>query len=453
MKGNDMKKGYQDTRIDFIKKTSLDLQNQLKDSMIVAYRPDHPFLFSGPDILVGGGGRLIAVFVPKVSEKYNSKEIYARLIAAKLALPHHTIYIYISQSTEFEQISNVTMHFHEVFGSSETSNLVNYIKRHEANHKVSDDLLFAKSEAMICYGIMLDLSRVNARRVNRAKSENLDIDFEQKISGLNDTKESPYIKSFKKTLVGIRKFGKNTSFTEVVNSYSVKLFTRDYALDDGIPYRKERTPNLIVLDKIPTARFDPDKPVRTAAFAGWAVKLLVESESLTQYTRNAGQIRAFASDTHQKCEDKMSSHSARVDTIRAMIAGCSAISSSIKSSEIDKEWQEVKKLSSVSHVRRRYLLSVLHSTRALDDTLKVFVTHHGLSRARYGTLGSSLKCLAAAPSGKFSAPFTLQAHFQSTIADSRNKYMHQAGAYPGSDREIRVLISEMEHCISVVVAL
>lgn len=149
----------------------------------------------------------------------------------------------------------------------------------------------------------------------------------------------------------------------------------------------------------------------------------------------------------------MSGHKARIDGIRAMIAGCHAIHSSHKNSLINNEWMELKNLANITHIPRRHLLSVLHSTRALDDTLKAFVDHHKLSAKKYGTLGSSLKFLEAAPVGKFSAPFTLRTHFQSTIVDVRNKYMHQAGAYPANEREIRTLISEMEHCVSVVVAL
>jgi hypothetical protein len=47
----------------------------------------------------------------------------------------------------------------------------------------------------------------------------------------------------------------------------------------------------------------------------------------------------------------------------------------------------------------------------------------------------------------------MRQRFQASIVASRNRYMHEAGAFPASDYEIRMLLAEMEHCLAVVLAL
>jgi hypothetical protein len=48
-----------------------------------------------------------------------------------------------------------------------------------------------------------------------------------------------------------------------------------FTLDKGVPYpsepRSPSKPNVLVADRIPIGRFDPEKPLRAAAFAGWSL--------------------------------------------------------------------------------------------------------------------------------------------------------------------------------------
>lgn len=149
----------------------------------------------------------------------------------------------------------------------------------------------------------------------------------------------------------------------------------------------------------------------------------------------------------------MSFHKSRVDTIRALLAGSNAISSHQKFSTICDEWDEIKTLSSVPNLRRRHLLAVLHSTRALDDSLKIFVAQLGLHPVPTTSLGKSLFAIQDAPAGLLAGSFTMRKRFQNSIVRQRNTYMHEAGKFPAGDYEIRVLLGEMEHCVSVVLAL
>lgn len=149
----------------------------------------------------------------------------------------------------------------------------------------------------------------------------------------------------------------------------------------------------------------------------------------------------------------MSFHKSRIDTLKCLVAGSKSLSAIPYRSIIECEFDEVKNLSNINIPKRKYLLSVLHSTRALDTSLKRFVSYHGLSNKVSTSLGASLKYIQDSPPGILNAPFTLRVRFQNSIVKERNRYMHEAGAFPSSDNEIRRLLSEMDHCLSVVVNL
>ncbi|MBW9051075.1 hypothetical protein [Rhizobium mesosinicum] len=147
----------------------------------------------------------------------------------------------------------------------------------------------------------------------------------------------------------------------------------------------------------------------------------------------------------------MSFHKSRVDTIRALLAGSPAISKHASFGPICSELEEVKSLIAIAKLNRRHLLAVLHSSRALDDALKAFLIGRGLGTSK--SLGGSLTALASAPPGKLSAPFTMRTAFQNSIVNVRNRYMHESGAFPANDYEIRTLLGEIESCVGVVLSL
>ena len=61
------------------------LRKLLPHRFIISKHPDHPHLFAGPDLLIGGEGKLCGLFLAKKSEA--SDRLLARLIASRLAMP------------------------------------------------------------------------------------------------------------------------------------------------------------------------------------------------------------------------------------------------------------------------------------------------------------------------------------------------------------------------------
>lgn len=154
-----------------------------------------------------------------------------------------------------------------------------------------------------------------------------------------------------------------------------------------------------------------------------------------------------------KAAGPMSFHRARVDAIRAIIAGSPSVSNHHDFASISRELEEIKTLMHIGLVPRRNLLAVLHATRALDVALKTYVAAKGLHTSPSKSLGKSLTYIEQNAPAVLGSAFTLRQRFQNSIVDSRNHYMHVAGAFPASDNEVRTLLAEMEHCLVVVMAL
>jgi hypothetical protein len=149
----------------------------------------------------------------------------------------------------------------------------------------------------------------------------------------------------------------------------------------------------------------------------------------------------------------MSHHRRRIRTIQAIIAGSPAIVNDPLYDVIIREFDEVYCARRVRIRDRRRLLQVLHSTRALDTCLRVFIDFHNCPSAR--SLGGYLRSLQNHRSptlrGRLSHP---ERHrFQNSITNNRNRYMHEAGAYPTDDNEVAQLLSEMQDCLLIVLAL
>lgn len=125
---------------------------------------------------------------------------------------------------------------------------------------------------------------------------------------------------------------------------------------------------------------------------------------------------------------------------------------------IKGELNDVLRVSKVSDNRRRWLLQVLHSTRALDSALAAFIQQRGIrpaKRRRKPTgLGGYLKLLEAhGGSGRGRLPRGFADKYQTSIVKHRNRFMHEAGSFPRNEAEIRVLLGEMQSCMVAVALL
>lgn len=135
----------------------------------------------------------------------------------------------------------------------------------------------------------------------------------------------------------------------------------------------------------------------------------------------------------------------RVDTIRILISGHSSLRFSPELSAIIGELNRVTAASKIPK-HNGWLLGVLHTTRALDTSLRELLKKKGWLQDETG-LGGYLKKLESR-SVLSSAERT---KWVKSIANVRNRYMHTAGAMP-TQLDSDAVLSEMDACLSIVLA-
>src|SRR5216684_6152496 len=74
------------------------VRDALPQDYVVVSNPDHPLVLRPPDLLIGGNGRLIALFIPTSVERGNQRNFRNRIILNRLALPAHTHFVLVLDS-------------------------------------------------------------------------------------------------------------------------------------------------------------------------------------------------------------------------------------------------------------------------------------------------------------------------------------------------------------------
>ena len=136
----------------------------------------------------------------------------------------------------------------------------------------------------------------------------------------------------------------------------------------------------------------------------------------------------------------------RVDTIRILIGGHSSLSSSSKLTDIIGELNRVTAASKIPK-HNGWLLGLLHTTRALDTTLREIVEGNGWLAPQHQSLGGYLHALET----NNVITDNERSEWMRLIVEKRNVYMHRAGAMP-TQLETDAMLSEMEACVAVVIA-
>lgn len=134
----------------------------------------------------------------------------------------------------------------------------------------------------------------------------------------------------------------------------------------------------------------------------------------------------------------------RIDTLRVLVSAHRDLKNSARLTAITGEFSRILSVDRIGG-HNGWLLTVLHTTRALDTSLREVVDRHGWRGPSKPSLGAYLADL--------SRHHVLNAaerqHFQQKIVDKRNKYMHEAGAMP-TKLQADAILGEMHSCFLVI---
>lgn len=305
------------------------IRSQFGRRYTVATQPDHPYLLTGPDALIGGNGVLVAVFTPKAAERRTPEELLIRLTASRLALPGHAhCILMVNRTTEgvVSSISDVAAFDYTIFLSASQREGWRDLERFVSAQGPSElprgrrDLVEIQRRIFVRTNAFLEESQRNLNRYlerqTRSPREALialevrepyrprpwtrrepELEVEQ-LPVLEDLSQQAMTTSSasllsaresmvrsRESLVGAVSFASGRSPVVQLSRFFSAGFREEYVLDNGVPYPVEQVPKILFVNQSPILRLDPLKPTRAMAFSGWVmtqVGLSEEPNAITQ---------------------------------------------------------------------------------------------------------------------------------------------------------------------------
>ncbi|WP_224961808.1 hypothetical protein [Geomonas subterranea] len=245
----------------------------------IAVNPDHPYLLSPPDLLLGRNGKLLAVYEPHREELSEPNSLLARLALSRLALPAHCQHILVVDE-DGTSLGSVDNSFDKVIESVDTRKIPTIIE--DRTRLDSAILREVKETHFLRFQVLYESSLLQFNRSHFKK--NCDqpeiapyprrrFEAQDKVylsDWLHDGRRRRPSRLFSKADWGVYSALEKTPEARQLRALclgSVRLITD---LDNGIPFSRIDEANLLITDCLHLNRFDPLKPIRGTAFSGLA---------------------------------------------------------------------------------------------------------------------------------------------------------------------------------------
>ena len=283
-------------------------------------------LFDPPDLLIAAPGNLVAGFVLKSTERRSADDLFVRLAVSRLGLPPSLRCVLLIPHTvrKAEPPPEAHFHFHEVLSTSDLQGIRTFVRDRQASGRADEIPQALREHAFHVFEVLLDETQRNVRRREMLEEpDGLPGSMPDRASShgrkpaTEIVQDVRRLESYSPTRIRRWSFRENRSDLRLPRNpffvrreggaiaalpsrgrrgMSGKLapVCRDivqdrFILDNGVPYpsvhrASPNFANVLVVDEIPFDRFDPDKPIRAAAFAGWAMSI---AEGWEQVERDA----------------------------------------------------------------------------------------------------------------------------------------------------------------------
>lgn len=136
----------------------------------------------------------------------------------------------------------------------------------------------------------------------------------------------------------------------------------------------------------------------------------------------------------------------RIKTIQILVS--SSVPMSRDKIDINEDLQKVIKINNIRPLKRRHILAIFFSSRAIDTALKCFLDYHSI-RGRHYSIGKYIDKLCNNNNSNIQKMGTNEKYYyKRRIADVRNRFLHKANTYPSGHHEVNTLIAEIESLLS-----
>lgn len=277
-----------------------ELRSALSEEYVIVSNPDHPLVLRSPDLLVGGNGHLIAIFVPTSVERNSLRNLRDRLILNLLALPAHTQFVLVLDRDAGWMSDEFAQDFSDIVDLDKATTLAHRLVRSSAGNGKEEKIRETQRLSRILYSQALDISHDMVRRWRRDRLAHQEVWQDDVVLGLVEQgaesrlrathrSASNFVAEFPEIPFWAFTEGKIDSTALVAPIY--QQVDRLYRLDSGVPHCVEEQLGVLVVHTFPTTKQDPEKPLRAAALAGWSTVRWDQSEQISEVAKKLREFR------------------------------------------------------------------------------------------------------------------------------------------------------------------
>ena len=324
-----------------IEETYRTLLRHLPEHYVLVLRPDLPNLLRGPDLMIGGEGRLFAIFKFQAAEQRAPDRLLVRLALARLALPRHAVCVLLgdSEHSGSRTVERTAPHFHSAIFEDWTTVLSHQILdpdidgraqptfnnfqtrkfRNGRAQPIPPDIqgrqyhraaaLMGLSEIWLKEAFPRWLTQESSRppewlhaNDGAPQTEGPSVDLFDSLTPstrerLEPVRARSWSRGTRRAYPALLEYddvilgaASGARLNDRLARFSEQLLLRTAALDNGIPYPQVMTHNLLVVDRVPMNRFDPLKTIRASCFAGWS---LIGPHQLDQFDQTLQELKTL----------------------------------------------------------------------------------------------------------------------------------------------------------------
>lgn len=136
----------------------------------------------------------------------------------------------------------------------------------------------------------------------------------------------------------------------------------------------------------------------------------------------------------------------RVQTIKILVS--SSVPMNRDKNDINKDLEEIININTMRPLKRRHLIAIFFSSRAIDTALKCFLDYHSI-RGNHYSIGEYISKLCNHSNSNINRIGADEKEkYKRTIANVRNRFLHKANIYPSGNHEVNTLLSEIDSLLS-----
>lgn len=243
-------------------------------------KPEHPFTYDGPDVLLSDKSGLLALFEIRRNEHRNPSSFFARVTNSIIAYPSYTqMLVLVDKDTKVPNaINQYSKLYLKDFLTVEDLKKAKLLLREKKQERITKEIKGLQRK-------IFDFQSVNQSDNIKYFAEK--VRFSDRSMNINQRilKKSTYynrlsqrnivvranIFNYKNLIYGQKKFFKGGANLDELKPFFEFAINTEFDVDNGVPYFSKLSNKVLNLNLIPLSKVDPLKPTRIASLFGWHI--------------------------------------------------------------------------------------------------------------------------------------------------------------------------------------